>query len=409
VTVRPETSIREVLDVMSRYKISGVPITDKRGKLVGILTNRDLRFLQDLDVTAADLMTKENLVTVKEGIGLEEAKKKLHAHRIEKLLVVDDEYNLKGLITVKDIMKMITYPNATKDSFGRLRVGAAVGATGDFLERAMALEGAGADVIVIDTAHGYTKRVLSAVQELKKRLKRVDVVAGNIAAGEAAQELHDAGCDAVKVGMGPGSICTTRVVSGAGMPQITAILETVKVARGLGLPVIADGGIKFSGDITKAIAAGADSIMIGNLFAGTDESPGELVFYQNRSYKTYRGMGSMGAMASGSADRDRGTQTRPGRDRGPGAVQGERGEPDPHAHRRRAIGHGVLRCAQHQRAADENPLYSRVEPRPSRIARPRRHRHQRSAELQGRRVGRSLTTKGQRITRIPRIRTPPAV
>jgi len=303
VTVRPETSIREVLDVMSRYRISGVPITDKKGRLVGILTNRDLRFLQDMDLTAADLMTKENLVTVKEGIGLEEAKKKLHTHRIEKLLVVDEDYKLKGMITVKDIMKMITYPNATKDSFGRLRVGAAVGATGDYLERGAALEGAGADVIVIDTAHGHTKRVLTAVRELKKRLKKADVVAGNIAAGEAARELHDAGCDAVKVGMGPGSICTTRVVSGAGMPQITAIVETVKVARGLGMPVIADGGIKFSGDITKAIAAGADSIMIGNLFAGTDESPGELVFYQNRSYKTYRGMGSLGAMADGSADR----------------------------------------------------------------------------------------------------------
>ncbi|RPJ61473.1 MAG: IMP dehydrogenase [Acidobacteria bacterium] len=303
VTVRPETSIREVLDVMSRYRISGVPITDKKGKLVGILTNRDLRFLEDMELTAADLMTKEDLITVKEGIALEEAKKKLHTHRIEKLLVVDDDYNLKGLITVKDIMKMITYPNATKDSFGRLRVGAAVGATGDYLERGLALEGAGADVIVIDTAHGHTKRVITAVRELKKRLKKADVVGGNIASGEAAQDLHDAGCDAVKVGMGPGSICTTRVVSGAGMPQITAIMETVEVARGLGLPVIADGGIKFSGDITKAIAAGADSIMIGNLFAGTDESPGELVFYQNRSYKTYRGMGSLGAMAGGSADR----------------------------------------------------------------------------------------------------------
>jgi IMP dehydrogenase len=302
VTVRPETSIREVLDVMGRYRISGVPVTNKKGKLVGILTNRDLRFLLDLDLTAADLMTKDNLVTVGQGISVEEAKKKLHANRIEKLLVVDEHFNLKGLITVKDIMKMITYPNAAKDSLGRLRVGAAVGATGDFAERAAELERAGADVIVIDTAHGYTKRVLKAVGELKKRLK-VDVVAGNIAAGEAAQELNDAGVDAVKVGMGPGSICTTRVISGAGVPQITAIMDTVKAARRLKLPVIADGGIKFSGDITKAIAAGADSVMIGNLFAGTDESPGELVFYQNRSYKTYRGMGSLGAMAAGSADR----------------------------------------------------------------------------------------------------------
>jgi len=304
VTVRPETSIREVLNVMSHYRISGVPVTNKKGRLQGILTNRDLRFLTDLEKTAGDLMTKEGkLVTVTEGISIEEAKKKLHAHRIEKLLVVDDQFQLKGLITVKDIMKMITYPLSTKDSRGRLRVGAAVGATGDYLERARELERVGADVIVIDTAHGHTKRVLKAVRELRKRLKSADLVAGNIASGEAAQELHDAGADAVKVGMGPGSICTTRIVSGAGVPQITAIVESVKAARKLKLPVIADGGIKYSGDITKAIAAGADSVMIGNLFAGTDESPGELVFYQNRSYKTYRGMGSLGAMAGGSADR----------------------------------------------------------------------------------------------------------
>jgi IMP dehydrogenase len=303
VTVHPESSIREVLGVMSQYRISGVPVTDENGKLVGILTNRDLRFLPNLELTAADLMTKENLVTVKEGISLDEAKMKLHANRIEKLLVVDDDYKLKGLITVKDIMKMITYPNAAKDGFGRLRVGAAVGATGDYVERARELERAGADVIVIDTAHGYTGRVLNAVRELKKQLRQADLVAGNIASGEAAAELQDAGADGVKVGMGPGSICTTRVVSGAGVPQITAIMKTVEVAHKLDLPVIADGGIKYSGDIAKALAAGANSVMIGNLFAGTDESPGELVFYQNRSYKTYRGMGSLGAMAGGSADR----------------------------------------------------------------------------------------------------------
>jgi IMP dehydrogenase len=303
VTVTPETKIREVLNVMGRYRISGVPITSKKGKLLGILTNRDLRFETNLDLTAEDLMTKKNLVTVHEGITLEEAKKQLHTHRIEKLPVVDDQYHLKGLITVKDIMKMITYPSATKDPLGRLKVGAAVGATGDFLERARELEKAGVDVIVIDTAHGYTGRVIKAVGELKKKLKSADVVAGNIASGDAARDLHEAGADAVKVGMGPGSICTTRVVSGAGVPQITAIIETVKLARKLKLPVIADGGIKYSGDITKALAAGADSVMIGNLFAGSDESPGELVLYQNRSYKTYRGMGSLGAMASGSADR----------------------------------------------------------------------------------------------------------
>ncbi|MGH9342094.1 MAG: IMP dehydrogenase [Acidobacteriota bacterium] len=303
VTMGPEHKIRDVLEVMGRYRISGVPIVNKKGKLVGILTNRDLRFEDNLDIEVSDLMTKKNLVTVQEGISMDDAKRILHENRIEKLLVVDEDYHLKGLITVKDIMKMITYPNAAKDSYGRLRVGAAVGATGDFVERAMELENSGADVIVIDTAHGHTGRVLKAVRELKKRLKRADLVAGNIASGEAARALHDAGVDAAKVGMGPGSICTTRVVTGAGVPQIMAITDTFKVARKLKLPIIADGGIKYSGDIAKAIAAGADCVMIGNLFAGTDESPGELVFYQNRSYKTYRGMGSMGAMAEGSADR----------------------------------------------------------------------------------------------------------
>jgi IMP dehydrogenase len=303
VTVRPEASIREVLNVMSHYRISGVPVTTSEGKLVGILTNRDLRFATDLDLKAADLMTKDKLITVGEGISLEEAKKKLHANRIEKLLVVDEQSQLKGLITVKDIMKMITYPHAAKDGMGRLRVGAAVGAAGDYLERASELERVGVDVVVVDTAHGYTSRVLNAVRELKKRLRSADVAAGNIASGDAARELHEAGADAVKVGMGPGSICTTRIISGAGVPQLTAIMNTVSTARQLNLPVIADGGIKYSGDLTKAIAAGADCVMIGNLFAGTDESPGELVFYQNRSYKTYRGMGSLGAMTGGSADR----------------------------------------------------------------------------------------------------------
>lgn len=303
ITMRPEDSIRDVLDAMSKYKISGVPVTNKKGKLVGIITNRDLRFVTNLSLKVSDLMTHKTLVTVREGISMEEAKRILHEHRIEKLPVVDNEFRLKGLITVKDILKMITYPNAAKDELGRLRVGAAVGATGDFVERALELERVGADVIVVDTAHGHTKRVLQAVRELKKRLKTVDLVAGNIATGEAARELHAAGVDAVKVGMGPGSICTTRVVTGSGVPQITAIMDTVKVARKLKLPVIADGGIKYSGDITKALAAGADCVMIGNLFAGTDESPGELVFYQNRSYKTYRGMGSLGAMSEGSGDR----------------------------------------------------------------------------------------------------------
>ncbi|UCF37364.1 MAG: IMP dehydrogenase [Acidobacteriota bacterium] len=304
IRVGPDTKIRDVLEVMSRYKISGVPVTNSRGKLLGILTNRDLRFATNLELKASELMTKDNLVTVHEGIAIEDAKQKLHENRIEKLLVVDERFHLRGLITVKDIMKMITYPDAAKDRLGRLRVGAAVGASGDFVERAKELEKAGADVIIIDTAHGYSTRVIKGVRLLKKKLKKADVVAGNIAAGDAAKALGDAGADAVKVGMGPGSICTTRVVTGSGVPQITAIVETVKAARKLNMPVIADGGIKYSGDIVKALAAGASSVMIGNLFAGTDEAPGELVFYQNRSYKSYRGMGSQGAMAKGhSSDR----------------------------------------------------------------------------------------------------------
>ncbi|MFB3068348.1 MAG: IMP dehydrogenase, partial [Acidobacteriota bacterium] len=303
VTMQPKDRIRDVLEVMDHHKISGVPITDTKGKLLGILTNRDLRFETDLDLPVSQLMTKDNLVTVRQGISMEKAKKKLHEHRIEKLLVVDKENRLKGLITVKDIMKVITYPNAAKDSYGRLRVGAAVGATGDFLERASELENAMVDVIVVDTAHGHTMRVLKAIQQLKKRLKRVDLVVGNIATGEAVRELGDLGVDGVKVGMGPGSICTTRVVTGAGVPQVTAIMNAARVARKMKLPLIADGGIKYSGDISKALASGADCVMAGNLFAGTDESPGELVFYQNRSYKTYRGMGSLGAMGEGSADR----------------------------------------------------------------------------------------------------------
>jgi len=304
IQVGPETKIREVLAIMDRYKISGVPVTNPRGRLLGILTNRDLRFATDLDIPASDLMTKENLVTVQEGISLEEAKKKLHEHRIEKLPVVDEKFRLRGLITVKDIMKMITYPDAAKDGFGRLRVGAAVGAGGDFLERARELEKAGADVIVVDTAHGYSTRVIKAVRTLKAKLKSADVVGGNIACGEAAKALADAGANGVKVGMGPGSICTTRIVTGTGVPQMTAIFDTVKVAKKLGIPVIADGGIKYSGDIVKALAGGASSIMIGNLFAGTDEAPGELVLFQNRSYKSYRGMGSQGAMSRGfSSDR----------------------------------------------------------------------------------------------------------
>jgi IMP dehydrogenase len=302
ITMSPDQKIHEAMEVMKRYKISGLPITSN-GKLVGILTNRDLRFETRLNIKISELMTKENLITVPVGTTLEEAESILHRHRVEKLPVVDSKGRLKGLITVKDIQKKIAYPNACKDKLGRLRVGAAIGATGDYLERAAALAKAGADVIVIDTAHGHSARVLEAIRQVKNRIPEIDLIAGNVATAEGALALAKAGADAVKVGMGPGSICTTRVVSGAGVPQITAIMDCAKVAHKSGIPVIADGGIKFSGDITKALAAGADSVMIGSLFAGTDESPGETVLYQNRSYKVYRGMGSLEAMKAGSRDR----------------------------------------------------------------------------------------------------------
>jgi IMP dehydrogenase len=302
VTIEPERKISEALALMSRYRISGVPITS-HGKLVGILTNRDLRFETRYDLPISDVMTKENLVTVPVGTTLEEAEKILHRHRIEKLLVVDDQYALKGLITVKDIQKKLKYPNAAKDSQGRLRVAAAVGATGDFLERAQELVRKKLDVIAIDSAHGHSQRVMDAIKTLKRKIPDVEVVAGNVASFEGARDLAALGVDGVKVGIGPGSICTTRVVSGAGVPQITAIAECAKALRGTGIPLIADGGVKYSGDITKAIAAGADSVMIGSLLAGTDESPGETILYQGRTFKSYRGMGSMGAMPQGGAER----------------------------------------------------------------------------------------------------------
>ncbi|HLE85454.1 MAG TPA: IMP dehydrogenase [Thermoanaerobaculia bacterium] len=303
VTMRPTQRIREALEVMARYKISGVPVTDRRGHLVGILTNRDLRFETDLEKPIRDLMTKEDLVTVPEGTTLEEAKAKLHEHRIEKLLVVDADGNLKGLITVKDIQKQIEFPNASKDHLGRLRVGAAIGASGDFLERAAALIAAQADVLVLDSSHAHSRGVLRAAEVVRERFPDTPLIVGNVATAEGARALVERGADGVKVGIGPGSICTTRVVTGAGVPQITAIRECVREARESGVPVIADGGIKFTGDVTKALAAGADAVMIGSLFAGTEESPGETVLYQGRSYKVYRGMGSLSAMARGSADR----------------------------------------------------------------------------------------------------------
>jgi IMP dehydrogenase len=302
VTVDPEQKISDALDVMKRYRISGVPVT-KKGKLVGILTNRDLRFETRFDLPIQSVMTKENLITVAVGTTLEEAEAILHQHRVEKLLVVDEHYNLKGLITVKDIQKKLKYPNAAKDAQGRLRVGAALGSTGDYLERAQELVGKKVDVLAIDSAHGHSERVMEAIAAVKRALPNVDLIAGNVATVEGARDLIALGVDGVKVGIGPGSICTTRVVSGAGVPQITAIAECAKAARAAGIPVIADGGIKYSGDITKAIAAGADCVMIGSLFAGTEESPGETILYQGRTFKGYRGMGSMGAMTQGSSDR----------------------------------------------------------------------------------------------------------
>jgi len=302
VTVSPNSRIADALEIMEKFRISGVPVTTK-GKLVGILTNRDLRFESRFDLPVEAVMTKENLITVSVGTTLEEAEKILHRHRVEKLPVVDKDFNLKGLITVKDIQKRIKFPNAAKDEQGRLRVGAALGATGDFLERAAELVKAKVDVLVVDTAHGHTSRVMEAVKALKSRFPEVDLVAGNVATYEGASDLIALGVDAVKVGIGPGSICTTRIVTGAGVPQVTAILECARAARPAGVPVIADGGIKFSGDVTKAIAAGASAVMIGSLFAGTEESPGETILYQGRSFKSYRGMGSMGAMTAGSGDR----------------------------------------------------------------------------------------------------------
>jgi IMP dehydrogenase len=302
VTMAPEQLISDALEVMRRYKISGVPVTRNK-KLVGILTNRDLRFETRTDIPISEVMTKENLITVPVGTTLEQAEDILHQHRVEKLLVVDENYVLKGLITVKDIQKKLKYPNASKDEQGRLRVGAAIGATGDFLERAAELVRNRCDVLAIDSAHGHSSRVLDAVREVKKRFPEVDLLAGNVATREGTEALIDAGADAVKVGIGPGSICTTRMVTGAGMPQITAISEAYKAAQPRGIPIIADGGIKYSGDISKAIAAGASVIMIGSLFAGVDESPGETILFQGRSFKAYRGMGSLSAMAQGGGER----------------------------------------------------------------------------------------------------------
>ncbi|PLX84074.1 MAG: IMP dehydrogenase [Desulfuromonas sp.] len=304
ITMHPDQKIYEALEVMKQYRISGVPVT-RRGKLVGIMTNRDLRFETNLEQPISNVMTKgkRNLVTVPPGTTLEEAKFHLHAHRIEKLLVVDDDFVLQGLITIKDIEKVRKYPNACKDDLGRLRVGAAVGVGTDLEERTEALVAAGVDLLVIDTAHGHSQGVLDAVKRVRNEYPDLQLMAGNIATGKAAKALIDIGVDAVKVGIGPGSICTTRIVAGVGMPQISAIRSVAEVTHAAGIPLVADGGIKFSGDLPKAIAAGADVIMVGSLFAGTEESPGDTILYQGRTYKAYRGMGSIGAMKQGSKDR----------------------------------------------------------------------------------------------------------
>ena len=303
VTMRPWQRISEALQVMEKYKISGVPVTDANGKLVGILTNRDLRFETRFDLPISERMTKDDLITVPVGTTLEQAREVLHEHRIEKLLVVDVNGDLKGLITVKDIQKKFRYPQAAKDRLGRLRCGAAIGVGKEGLDRARALIDAKVDVVVIDSAHAHSAGVMEAIRQFKKLFPDTPLIAGNVATYEAARDLIELGVDAIKVGIGPGSICTTRVVAGAGVPQVTAVMECARAAEKYDIPIISDGGIKFSGDITKAIAAGANSVMIGSLFAGTDEAPGETILYQGRTFKAYRGMGSLGAMQAGSKDR----------------------------------------------------------------------------------------------------------
>jgi IMP dehydrogenase len=302
ITIHPDQKVEEVLKVMEDYRISGLPVTEG-DQLVGIVTNRDLRFETDLAKKVSEVMTKDKLVTVSEGIPLEESKKLLHQHRIEKLLVVDGQGRLTGLITIKDIEKIKKYPNACKDSLGRLRVGAAVGVGPDMQERAEKLIDAGADVILIDTSHGHTENVLTAVKTLKQTFGKIELIAGNVGTAKGAESLVEAGVDGIKIGIGPGSICTTRIVAGVGVPQLTAILNCRSISSKTGVPIIADGGIRFSGDLTKAFAAGAHAVMIGGLFAGTEESPGEVIFFQGRSYKVYRGMGSIEAMKQGSQDR----------------------------------------------------------------------------------------------------------
>jgi IMP dehydrogenase len=302
ITISPDATIREVHQLMAKYRISGIPVT-RNGKLVGILTNRDLRFESRMDLKVSQVMTKDKLITAPEGTSLEKAREILHEHRIEKLLVVNKKFELKGLITIKDIEKRIKYPQACKDAHGRLRVGAAIGVGPETEHRLDLLVKVGVDLVAVDTAHGHSRSVLETVKVVKKKYPDLDVIAGNIATAEAAKDLVKAGVDAVKVGVGPGSICTTRIVSGAGMPQLTAIADCAAALAGTGVPIVADGGIKYSGDMTKALAAGASAVMIGGILAGTEESPGETVLFQGRTYKVYRGMGSLGAMEKGGKDR----------------------------------------------------------------------------------------------------------
>ena len=306
ITLSPRARVYQALELMKKYRISGVPITEdgrNEGRLVGILTNRDLRFQRDIEQPISEVMTRENLITVPVGTTLAEAEEILHRHRVEKLLVVDSDFNLRGLITVKDIQKAIKYPLACKDPLGRLRVGAAVGIAADAMERAEALVAAHVDVLVLDSAHGHSQNVIDVARRLRRAFPSIDLIAGNVATAEGTRALIDAGVDAVKVGIGSGSICTTRIIAGIGVPMVTAVAECANVAAPAGIPIIADGGIRYSGDITKAIALGASAVMMGSLFAGTDEGPGELILYQGRSFKEYRGMGSIGAMRSGSTDR----------------------------------------------------------------------------------------------------------
>ena len=408
VTMSPDHKVSDALEVMRKYKISGVPIT-KNGKLVGILTNRDLRFETRFDVPISKVMTKENLITVPVGTTLEEAEEILHEHRVEKLLVVDDKYNLKGLITVKDIQKKLKYPNAAKDSHGRLRVGAAIGATGDFLERAQEMVKAKVDVLAIDSAHGHSTRVLDAIRAVKSKLPEVDLIAGNVGTFDGACELAKAGADAIKVGIGPGSICTTRVVTGAGVPQITAIAEAYRATKDAHVPVIADGGIKYSGDITKALAAGASAVMIGSLFAGTDESPGRndslsrphVQVLSRHGFDRSHGRGFQRTLLpehrGRSVDRESGGkmiqspgQAGAGRHRRPRSlsrISFDDRQPDG---RRIEVGHGILRLRHHSGIAAEDALCPHQRCRTAREPRARRDDHARSPQLRCRIVARKL-------------------